>query len=269
MHEVLIALQDNLASRIALRYAEQLETTVRFNMQAVHIPELNGSGSAPGSGWVKKKWENAVVQESREDIAQLIRNEYFFRFSNTGLKVLKGPRDQAILGELEERPYEFFIEGRLHEFEPDGFLAKLETRLYRETACPVLLVKNVVNPSHGTLILCADEPPRVSGWLARMLSGLPGRLDMAFCQGLSGGSTSGEPQPETVSPDRDTVLGTFETIDHLYTATSGELTRLARDYAMVVSVLPETSHPMAQMLAAVPSAVMLCPAGPAQSEGTK
>lgn len=153
MHEVLIALQNNLASRIALRYAKQLEAVHRFNLQAIHIPEIRGTGPAPGSGWVKEKWEDAMTRESREEVSDLISREYLFHFSDSPLKTASGPEDQVILGELEDRPYDFFIEGRLHAFEPEAFTERISSRLYRDMVCPVLMVKNLPDPDRGTLVL--------------------------------------------------------------------------------------------------------------------
>ena len=267
MHEVLIALQNNLASRIALRYAKQLETSDRFNMQAIHIPEIKAAGPAPGSGWVKEKWEDALIRESTEEISDLVRNEYLFHFSDSALKSVSGPEDQVILGELEEKPYDFFIEGQLHAFDPDVFTARLSSRLYQDAACPILMVKNMVAPDRGTLVLSTPEDliPRASGWLNRLLSGLSGPLDMLSCRFETRPAkeeAQGE-MPANITGPKNAADETlpWQGIQRVFSGrgTPEELAEWAGQYAMVVSSLPRPKNPLTRMLAAIPTAVLLCP----------
>ena len=265
MHEVLISLHNTLASRIALRYAKQMEGSDRFNMQAIHIPGIKAAGPAPGGGWVKEKWENALAEDASDGISDLIRKEYLFHFSDSGLKTVFGPEDQVILGELEDRPYDFFIEGQLHAFDPAAFKTRLSSRLFRKTACPVLMVKNMVNPNRGTLILSPvrQRVSHPSAWLTKLLTGLPGPLDSLSCRFDAG--EKDDFSPVLKDPDINQVSETdddsWEGINQAFygRGTPEQLAGWASRYSLVVAPLPSPQSRLARVLAAVSTAVMLLP----------
>jgi len=153
MQDALMALQTDLASRIAIRYACQLEKSARFNMQAIHIPDLDEKGHSPGGGWVHQTWENAIVQQAGEDIAGMLRKELFY-YSIGEPKIVPGERSQVILEEIRQKQYDFLIEGFLHSFE---FFQKLDSDLYRNILCPVLMVKNLMDLNRGIQIFTTPD----------------------------------------------------------------------------------------------------------------
>ncbi len=263
MQDALMALQTDLASRIAVRYACRLENLVRFNMQAIHIPDLDEKKHSPGSGWVHQTWENVIVQQAREDIAGLLRKELFY-YSISEPKIVPGERDQVILEEMDRKRYDFFIEGFLHSFEPDRFLQKLDSDLYRNILCPILMVKNLVDLNRGIQILCTpDTVSSVMSWFLKLWSELPAEPDILVCHF--------EPSmKEHIFIENDSDLITTIKAGFLkygkkpaniktVQGSSKNLVPLVRDHALLVSPLPTSSSQIAHMLAMSPCPILFCP----------
>ena len=150
LQDVLIEVQDDLASRIALKYACQLEKSIPFTLQALHVPDLEKYGGAPGSGWVRNKWEDVVVDDSAEKIARMVRREFPACYHTSDPKIVSGEREHVIFKELSRFNYDFFIQGLLHSFEPDRFFQELDSHVFKRLPCPVLMVKNLTHPDAGT-----------------------------------------------------------------------------------------------------------------------
>jgi len=264
MQNVLIALETDLASSIALRYACRFEKLIRFNMQVVHIPDLDEQNHPPGGGWVHRTWENAVVQQSGREIRKLIREERGYCYSAGEPKIIPGEKDQVILEELRKKRYDFFIEGFLHSFEPDRFFKKLDSDLYRHLPCPALMVKNMVDPDRGIQIV--GTPDTFSFelyWFFKILSGMVAEPDILVCRF----KTSGD-KATLLENDRDLISG-IETGMLKYGKAAGRirtaegssdgLAALVRDHALLVSPLPESGSPMAHMLSRSPCPILFCP----------
>jgi len=263
MKDALMALQTDLASSIAVRYACRLEKLIHFKMQALHIPDMDENTHPPGSGWVYQTWENAVVQKAREDITKLIQKEHF-NYNSWAPKVVPGERDRVILEELRQKKYDFFIEGLLHSFEPDRFFQKLDSDLYRNISCPVLLVKNLVDLDRGIQIV--GPPDTISlqlSWFFMTWKGLPVEPDILICHF--------EPSLEklTISENDSVLVSDIEEIFLKYdkkpasikTAKGSpeKLISFVRDHALLVSPLPRSESQIAQMLAMSPCPILFCP----------
>ncbi len=264
MHNVLIALETDLASGIAIRYADQLEKKMRFNMQALHVPDMDKNGPSPGSGWVHKKWEDGVIDNAKKEISKLVKEDLFYCYLTQTPKIIPGEKETVILNEMWGKHYDFFMEGFLHSFEPDRFFEKIDSDLYKKLSCPVIMVKNLINMDMGLQIVGTPETiPLAVMWLLKLLKDWSTKPDILVCHF----ETS---MDHTTTLDNDPVLllniekrfaqsgseaGTIRTIK----GPPGELSLFVRDHALMVSVLPRHSGPMARMLSMSPCPIMLCP----------
>jgi len=264
MQDVLIALQTDLASSIAIRYVCLIENFVRFNMQAVHIPDVDENGHLPSRGWVHQSWENAIVERAEKGIARLLQKENLHRYSMGEPKILSGQRDQAILEELQYKSYDFFIEGFLHSFEPDRFFKKLDSDLYKNMPCPALMVQNLVNLDRGIQIVgTPDTILSVLPWFFKFWHDLPVKTDILVCH-----FDTSKKKVATLENDTHLICSIkeselnhgkkFDTIRSV-NGSSTKLALLIRDHALVISLLPETSGHMAHILATSPCPILLCP----------
>jgi hypothetical protein len=263
MQDVLIALQTDLASSIAIRYTCGLEKLARFNIQAIHIPDMDKEGHSHGSGWVHETWKNAIVRQAREDIAELVQKELFY-YSIGEPKIVPGERDSVILEEIRHNHYTFFIEGLLHSFEPARFFQKLESRLYKNLPCPVLMVKNMVELGRGVQIMGTPETiPSLLPWFFKLFSDLPGEPDFLICQfDTSVGKVAFiENDRHLLSDIEDRFSKRGKKPGRIRTAkgSPAELSLLIRDHALTISNLPQHHNNMAIMLSLSPCPVMLCP----------
>ena len=263
MQDALMALEIDLASSIAVRYTRRLEKLIRFKTQVIHIPDMDEGRHSPGSGWVHQTWENAIIQKAQEDITRMFEKEHF-SYNAWSPKIVPGEKDQVILEEMRQKRYDFFIEGLLHSFEPDRFFQKLDSDLYRNISCPVLLVKNLVDLDRGIQIV--GTPNTISlvlSWFLMTWNELSVEPDILICHF----ETSLE--KPTISENDTVLVSDIEEIFLKYgkkpasiKTTKGspeKLISFVRDHALLVSPLPRSESQIAQMLAMSPCPILFCP----------
>jgi hypothetical protein len=264
MDDVLIAVDNDLASNIAVRYTCMLEKVLGFNVQAIHSPDMDDKSHSPGGGWVHQKWENAVLHQAGKEIANLVHDELIYNCIGEP-KIIPGNRDQAILEEVRlHSSYGFLIEGFLHQFEPDRFLQRLESRLYQHLPCPVLMVKNLVNPKRGIQIVgTPDTVSSVLLWFFKLFHNFPGYSDILVCDFDQ--SKRGIDFPENdghlISELEDRFQEQGKKLGHIRTAKgpADELSLLVRDHAVTMCQIPEPQDTMSVMLSMSPCPIMFCP----------
>lgn len=264
MHDVLIALQTDLASSIAIRFMCQIEKFGQFSIQTAHVPDLEKDGHPPASGWVQKIWEDEIVGKARKDISKLIQEENIAQYNLPAPIVLLGERDQVILSELQHKDYDIFMEGLLHSFEPDMFFKKFDSDLYRKPPCPILMVKNLVKLDRG--IQLVETPERISlllPWFDKFWKDQPLNADILICQF--------ENQTETITivENDDHLVSELEnaglrhrTAPYTIKTAKGspkKLASLVRDHALIMSFMPKRKGNMAHMLAMSPCPILFCP----------
>lgn len=264
MHNVLMALQTDLASSIAIRFICQMEELGNFNIQTIHVPDLDQEEDAPGVGFVHKAWEDGVLENARQEISRLMQKEDLVRYRPMPPKILLGERDQVILNELRQRDYDIFIEGLLHSFEPDAFLKKLESELYRNLSRPILMVKNLVKLNRGIQVV--GDQNTISSllpWFFKLWEDLPVKTDFLICQfeDRNDEIVFLENDSQVVSKIEDdwsrssTVPFTIKTVK----GPERRVAELVRDHALVMSEMPMSWEKMADILAKSPCPVLLCP----------
>ena len=264
MQDVLIALQTDLASSIALHYAGYLKKIIGCKMQAIHIPDLEAPGHSPGGGWVHKTWENAVLQESRQQISQLVRGEAFQGADVGRPKIVPGDRDPVILEEILKIKYDLLIEGLLHSFEPNRFFKKLDSKLYRNLPCPVLMVKNLVDLDRGVQIVATPATiSSVTAWFCKLLNELPVEPDVLVCNFKTSSDEIVilENDPHVIADIEDRLLKHGKKPGSIRTAkgSASKLAALVRNHALVVAPLQAGNNSMAHLLSRSPCPTLFCP----------
>ncbi len=156
MLRTLVYINADLASSIALRYTCQLEKFINMKLHFVHVEEPDQDGHAPGTGWVRRTWENTVLKTGEFEIAQLIKAEKSSCPKLSAPKMLIGNRETEILREIQNESYDLFVEGSLHSFTSKKLYDKIHSRLYRHIPCPVIIVKNLVDIEKIALIVRND-----------------------------------------------------------------------------------------------------------------
>ncbi len=276
MIKTLVSLNADLASSIALRYACQLANSTGMLLQTMHVVEPEQEGHSPGTGWVRRTWEKGLLETAQAEISRLLNAE---RAACPPLGVPRmsvGVREDELLRELEEESYDLFVEGVLHSFDSAYFHKKLRSRLYRETPCPILLVKNLVGMKNAALLL-EDEamlPAMISSFL-KIVEGAELDVDLLHCTFQSTGRLTFKNKEEATAfshpQEPDTILSSAEKMLAEQGRTAREslviqdtpvkIAECLEDYSLVVSFLARQKAmkgPLLDLLARVPSAVLFC-----------
>lgn len=276
MINTLVSINPDLASSIALRYACQLAKLTGMVLQAMHVVEPEQEGDTPGTGWVRRTWEKGLLETARVEIARLINAERASCPALGAPKMRIGVCEDEILRELEEGYYGLYVEGALHSFDSAGFQKKIRSKLYRDSPCPILLVKNLVSPKRIVLILEDEEGlrPLVSTFL-KIFEGTEIEVDLLHCKFQSAGRPGFGKREED-----DSFLGREESDETLNTAkeslgeagwtpnrcrllqdTPVNIAASLQDYGLVVSSISgqkAMKGPLLELLSRVPSAILLC-----------
>jgi hypothetical protein len=181
MIDMLVSLNADLASSIAFRYACRLTELVDIHLQTIHVEEVEKEGYPPGSGWVRSTWEKGLLQTAQEEISQLINTEKSTCPPLNAAIIRIGDRDEELLQEIKNESYDLLLEGVLGSFDEQLFYKKLRSKLYKQTPCPILLVKNLVNPAQVALLMGEhkDVKPVVSTFL-RIFSKSKVTVDLVY-----------------------------------------------------------------------------------------
>jgi hypothetical protein len=267
MLTTLVALDADLASSIALRYACQMANIVETALQTIHVEDAEAGGHSPGTGWVRRTWEKALLRSGEEEIAQLVQAERASCPRLPATKMVLGDRDEEILRELEREPYDLFVEGMLYTYSSANFYKKIRSALYRKAPCPVILVKNLLNLSRIVLVLdsAMDRSSAVRTFL-KIFKDAAIDLDLLYFKFQNDGGTT---RPEDA--DSDAVLshagklladgGRSPKSSRVIEGTPERLDELFKDYGLAVSSMDHVTNkksPLGDLLYRIPSPLLLC-----------
>ena len=183
MLKTLVYLNADLASSIALRYICQLAQLINMKLHSIHVEEPEQDGHAPGTGWVRRTWENTMLKTGELEIAQLIKAEKSSCSKLGAPKMLIGNRENEILSEIQRESYDLFVEGSLHSFSAKKLYDKINSKLYKLIPCPVIIVKNLVDIEKIALIVRDDiESKKLISMFLKIFKDEKLKLDLVFCE---------------------------------------------------------------------------------------
>jgi hypothetical protein len=181
MIKMLVSIDADLASSIALRYTCQIAKVTEVDIQTIHVHEPGARGLTMGSGWARRTWEKEVVAEGKKEISSLLVAE---SSSCPILKeplVLSGDRDKEILQELESGRYDVYVEGTPAPLTSKSLARRMESRVYQNAASPVLLVPNLLPVNEVLCVVRDDQGCRcIFATLQKLLSGTELKVDISI-----------------------------------------------------------------------------------------
>jgi len=268
MLKTLVTLDADLASSIALRYACQLANMAGMTLRTIHVEQPGVDEHPPGTGWVRRTWENALLKTREQEIAQLIQAEKSSCPPLAAPKMLIGDREEEILRELEREPYDLFIEGTLYTFSSTSFYKKIRSRLYRNTPCPVILVKNLMILRRIVLLFAFGvDPSSLVKTFLKIFQGIEVDVDLLFCKFEHGGADTTLRREK----DADAILAAASSLlaergrtpkeRRVVQDTPEKLGDLFKDYGLVVSSvhrLASRKSPLTELLHRIPSPILFC-----------
>lgn len=260
----LLALDENLASSIALRYASKLVEILPLQLQAAHVETPDEKQHSAGNSWVRRTWEKGLQEAGLLAIQRLLNTEKVPCPFIGPPKVFVGDRDEMLFEELRTGGYDLFMEGYLNTSNVGDFSALLSSRLYTRTHCSIMIAKNLVT-SHSAVLLCGDGVDHTTfiPQALHILAGSDFNLDLlffrfqeneepVFMDKKEAGSTLLEAEELLLAGDRrakntQVVCGTPERVADLL-----------KKYSVAASSFPTRKSPRLELLAHCPSPVLLC-----------
>jgi len=273
MLKALLYLNADLASSIALRYACHLAYVMDMEITPFHVTSDRSESRTPGTGWVRRTWENGLIQQAREEITGLIQTEKMICPELKSPTIRLGKPENELLSEVSGRFYDLFIIGLLHTFSARQFHERIQSRFYRKSRCPILLVKNVIDLKRVAILV---DPVRGGESEARtfnhLIGALPVEIDLLSCvfRKADNGRSERLIQTRISEPETDRESVAINVLrekrlapDNIFRIEGTPDTIGARlaDYHMVVTSFPgETgpASPLIECLSRVPSAMLFC-----------
>lgn len=257
-------MEADLASSMALRYACQLAKLGDMELQPIHVEDAAGRGGSPGSGWVRKTWESALLETGREEISRLVEAERNNCPSLLPPKLCMGDREEELLRELEAGDYDLLVEGALYRFTSADLAAKLRSQLYRFAPCPIILVRNLVSLEKVAFLLGGEGAPQAllkAYWPILGQAGLG--IDLFYyrqAHGLLG--TAPEDEPDKVLQAAREALaqrGVEPGQTGILEKGPEQAVETLRDYGLVVAAVSSRHRkgPMVKLLSQSPAPCML------------
>ena len=155
MIKTLVAIEIDLASSLAIRFACQLGGLMNMQIQPVYVKDSHCHDSVLGAGWASRTWEKEMVQQGTEEIAQLVAGERDSCPILEEPKVIYGDREGELLKIAQAEQFDVFIEGAHFPRTAGGVYKRLHTRLYQKIGCPVILVR-ALRKIEEVQLLCLD-----------------------------------------------------------------------------------------------------------------
>jgi hypothetical protein len=267
MLRTLVYLDADLASSIALRYTCRLTQLINMKLHSVHVEEPDHDGHAPGTGWVRRTWENTMLKTGEFEIAQLIKAEKSSCPNLVAPKMIVGDRENEILREIQRESYDLFVEGLLHSFTTKKLFDKINSRLYKNIPCPVIIVKNLVNIEKIALIIRSEmEPKRLVSLFLNVFKNANLKLDLIFCEFQEPGQLSFNTEKETsgtLSAVKNMLIENQYPPENSLTIQGApeEIGDALRDYGLLACQLHHTISKKSnwfQLLSHIPSPILIC-----------
>lgn len=264
MRNILVSIEADLPSSIALRYACRLATRTEAKVQVIHVKEPDEAGPAVGAGWARLTWQKELLAQAHQEITQILRDELTHCATLAEPIVAVGNRPEHVLAELGRNPYDLLVEGMPAPPTTAALHHALHAHALQKAPCPVLLALTMA-PLQRVLV-CID-----AGSLAhlecfgRLFSGSPLTADLAYMNfGGQGRESIGLGQEQSLEEARRilTTLGVEVDASHVHQGRPETMAGLADDYGLVVAPLSHESHhhdqPWLALLGNTATSMLLC-----------
>jgi len=260
----LLALDENLASSIALRYASIMVETLPMQLQVGHVELPNDKTNSAGSERIRSTWKSELKKSGRQAIQRLLNTEKV-ACPFVGIpKVFIGNKDESFLQELNDGRYDLFLEGNLNTSDITEFYKLISSKLYSKTPCPILVIKNLTQGNRVAL-LCGDgvNHKTVISKTLELISEDKFIFNLVYYRYQDNKSTVIMPKEEAGS----TLMEAEELLkaenrkvgsSHVLCGTPEHTAEALSKYWVVASSFPVQKSPRLQLLAHCPSPILLC-----------
>lgn len=276
MLKSIVYLNADLAASMALRYACNLTSLTGMEINILHVEPPDKEDHPPGSGWVRRTWEEGLISQAREKIVQVIAMEKDRCPTLNPPKIVLGQPESGVMRAMREADYDLFIVGFLHSFSPQPFYKQLHSKFFQQIKCPILMVKNPVEIKRVAILMEANKTgPDQARMFARVFKGSGVPVDLVACE-FTKADVSGPERVEETSLSAEATAAEKSVAEAVAILEANKCApavvkqlagtpkaigdRLA-SYYLVLTSLPRhigSSSPLLDCLSRIPSALLFC-----------
>ncbi len=151
----LVSIEVDLASSLAIRFACHLGGLIEMEINPVYVKESVSHESAVGAGWVSRTWEREMIQEGKEEIAEMIASERNLCPILNEPKVVYGDHEKELLKIILGERFDLFVEGAHFSWNQGEIHKRLHAKLYQRLECPLIFVR-ALRQVNEVLVLCLN-----------------------------------------------------------------------------------------------------------------
>jgi hypothetical protein len=155
MLKTLVAIEVDLASSMAIRYACNLGNLIPMELYPVYVKAPPPEVPATGTGWVRHTWERQIVEMGREEIQEMLASEQDSCPLLQAPRVIYGDREYELLKIVGQESFDLYIEGAPYPFSPATIQRRLNSKFYQKLASPLIWLR-VLRKIHQALVVCPD-----------------------------------------------------------------------------------------------------------------
>lgn len=155
MTKTLVAIEVDLASSMAIRYACDLGKLFPLELYPVYVKAPPPEVPVTGTGWVRHTWEREIVAMGREEIQEMLASEQETCPRLQEPRVIYGDRDYELLKLVTQEPFDLYVEGAPFPFNPLNIQRRLHSKFYQKLACPLIWLR-VLRKIHQAMVVCPD-----------------------------------------------------------------------------------------------------------------
>ena len=155
MIKTLVAIEVDLASSMAIRYACQLSNLMHLELHPVYVKAPPPEEPTVGTGWVRRTWEREIVAMGKEEIQEMLASETDTCPMLQEPRVIYGDREHELLKIMEHEPFHLYVEGAPYPFTPANIAKRLHSKFYQKLAMPLIWLRVLRKPNQAMLV-CQD-----------------------------------------------------------------------------------------------------------------
>ncbi len=258
MIKTLVAIEVDLASSLAIRYACQLGHLVNVELHPVYVKEPPPEVPATGTGWVRHTWEREILEIGKEEIQEMLAGEMESCPQLQEPRVIYGDREHELLKIMEHEPFDLYMEGAPYPFTAINIQRRLHAKFYQRVGTPLIWLR-IIRKISQVLVPCFDPAGTQSQVqaLQKIWAGCTTPLHFCLAPGAS------ETTKQEVLQGQETLKAAGCQIvfrDDCLMAAGGPAPEVLKDYGLVVVPLERAvkkDSPRLQWLTLVKAPMMV------------
>jgi hypothetical protein len=157
MIKTLVAIEVDLASSMAIRYACQLGNLIQMELYPVYVKPPPPEVPSTGTGWVRHTWEREIVEMGKEEIQEMLASEMETCPLMQEPRVIYGDREYELLKIVDQEKFNLYVEGAPYPFNPVTIYKRLHFKFYQKLASPLIWLR-ILRKINQVLVVCLDPP---------------------------------------------------------------------------------------------------------------